>query len=381
MDLVLLGASGSIGTQTVDILKNSKKKWTLRGFSVGNKTFYIDEYLKLFPEVLSICVKNKKDYQLYKKKYPNVKFFYGDKGLIKLIKFNKEAVVLNALVGFVGLKPSVETLKENRTLLLANKESLVCGGNLIRKILKTKGKLYPIDSEHVAISKCLYKENLDNVDKIVITASGGPFFNLTREELKNVTLEEALNHPTWKMGSKISIDSATMMNKTFELIEAYYLFNFDFEKIDAIVNRESYVHGFVKFKDGRIKLNIGENSMKHAISYALNFGIPEKDTFEDVELNTYDNYNFYKLDRSRFPLLNYAQDVVTLKGNRGVILNAINEECVDAFLKKQIKFIDIENIIDKIFSSAIFIKGNNYKLLYILNKYYRFKTRKVIEKR
>ena len=381
MDLVILGASGSIGTQTIDVIKNNEKKWTLKGFSVGNKTFYVDEILKEFKDVNSICLKNKKDYLNYKNKYPSIKFFYGDKGLIKLIKYNKNATVLNALVGFVGLKPSIVSLKLNRTLLLANKESLVCGGNLINKILKRKGKIYPIDSEHVAIAKCLYNENISDVNEIIITASGGPFFNLNREELKNVTLKDALNHPTWKMGNKITIDSATMMNKTFELIEAYYLFGLDFDKIKAIVNRKSLVHGLVKFNDGRIKLNVGENLMKYPILYALDLGKPNGDTFNDIELNTYDRYEFFNLSKKRFPLLNYAEKVVKSSKNEGVILNAINEECVQAFLNSKINFIDIENIIDKIFSSAIFIKCNNYKLLHLSNMYYRYKTRKEIFKR
>ena len=381
MDLVILGASGSIGTQTIDVIKNNEKKWTLKGFSVGNKTFYVDEILKEFKDVNSICLKNKKDYLNYKNKYPSIKFFYGDKGLIKLIKYNKNATILNALVGFVGLNPSIVSLKLNRTLLLANKESLVCGGNLINKILKRKGKIYPIDSEHVAIAKCLYNENISDVNEIIITASGGPFFNLNRKELKNVTLKDALNHPTWKMGNKITIDSATMMNKTFELIEAYYLFGIDFDKIKAIVNRKSLVHGLVKFNDGRIKLNVGENLMKYPILYALDLGKPNDDTFNDIELNTYDRYEFFNLSKKRFPLLNYAEKVVKSSKNEGVILNAINEECVQAFLNSKINFIDIENIIDKIFSSAVFIKCNNYKLLHLSNMYYRYKTRKEIFKR
>lgn len=381
MDLVILGASGSIGTQTIDVIKNNEKKWILKGFSVGNKTFYVDEILKEFKDVNSICLKNKKDYLNYKNKYPSIKFFYGDKGLIKLIKYNKNATILNALVGFVGLSPSIVSLKLNRTLLLANKESLVCGGNLINKILKRRGKIYPIDSEHVAIAKCLYNENISDVNEIIITASGGPFFNLNREELKNVTLKDALNHPTWKMGNKITIDSATMMNKTFELIEAYYLFGIDFDKIKAIVNRKSLVHGLVKFNDGRIKLNVGENLMKYPILYALDLGKPNDDTFNDIELNTYDRYEFFNLSKKRFPLLNYAEKVVKSSKNEGVILNAINEECVQAFLNSKINFIDIENIIDKIFSSAVFIKCNNYKLLHLSNMYYRYKTRKEIFKR
>ena len=204
MDLVILGASGSIGSQTLDFLKNKKNNRVLKVFSVGKRVNVIDEIVKEFQNVNYITVKNKKDYLIYKKKYPHIKFYYGDKGLIKIILKNKNATILNALIGFVGLKPSIVSLKKDRTLLLANKESLVIGGELINKILEKKGKLIPIDSEHVAIKKCLYNENVSDVKKIIITASGGPFFNLKNEELKNVTLDEALNHPNWKMGKKIT---------------------------------------------------------------------------------------------------------------------------------------------------------------------------------
>ena len=382
MDLIILGASGSIGTQAIDIIKNHKNKWTLSGFSVGKRVNFIEEYIKEFETIKYICVENKQDFLIYKNKYPHIKFFYGNKGLIKLINANKEAIVLNSLVGFVGLEPSIVTLKNDQTLLLANKESLVCGGDIIQNILKKKGELYPIDSEHVALAKCLYKEQISNVDKLIITASGGPFYYYSLEELKNVTKEMALNHPTWKMGGKITIDSATMMNKTFEIIEAHYLFNFPIDKIEAIVNRKSLVHSLVKFKDGRLKLNVGENSMKHPIWYALNLGVPDNNEFfEDVEINTQDKYEFLPLSKSRFKLLKYADLVIQNHKTSGLILNAVNEECVYAFLNNEIKFIDIEFIIDKIMSSAHFYKVNNYKLLYLLNSYYRKKALKEIKKR
>lgn len=378
MNLIILGASGSIGTQTINIIKNDKKKWTLRGFSVGNKSFLIDEILKEFKEVKYICVKNKKDFKTFKAKYKGIKFFYGDKGLIKLINKNKDATVVNSLVGFVGLKPSLVTLKNNQTLLLANKESLVCGGALINRILKKRGKLIPIDSEHVAIAKCLYGENIEDVKEIVITASGGPFLNKTKEELKDVTKEMALNHPNWKMGTKITIDSATMMNKTFELIEAYYLFNLDFNKIKAVINRKSLVHGFVVFNDGRIKLNVGLNDMKYPILFALNLGIPENGKFDDVEVNTYSNYEFLELNKNRFSLVNYAEKLIDSKNSFGATLNAVNEVCVNYFLEEKIKFIDIERVIDKILGSAFFFNTNNYLLLKIVDRFYRRKTRKLI---
>lgn len=381
MDLIILGASGSIGTQSIQLLKNLEKKWTLAGFSIGNKAFFIDQILSDFGNVRAICVKNKKDYIKYKKKYKSVKFFYGNKGLIHLINYLHGAVVLNALVGFVGLKPSLVAIKKKRTLLLANKESLVCGGELINKSLKKGGRLIPIDSEHVGLKKCMYGRTLDEVEELIITASGGPFYNLSLEELKNVTKEDALKHPTWQMGEKITIDSATMMNKTFELIEAHYLFDIPIEKIHAIVNRKSKVHSLIHLKNGNYVLNVGPNDMKIPISYALNYGEPLFDNkFDDVEINTYNNYEFLPLSEERFGFLKFANIVAKNGGDSGTILNAINEVCVRSFLNDEIKFIDIVNIVDKIFKGADFHKAYSYNYLFLINKIYRKKAQKLIKK-
>ena len=379
MDLVILGASGSIGSQTLDFLKNKKNNWVLKGFSVGNRVNVIDEIVKEFQNVNYITVKNKKDYLIYKKKYPHIKFYYGDKGLIKIILKNKNATILNALIGFVGLKPSIVSLKKDRTLLLANKESLVIGGELINKILEKKGKLIPIDSEHVAIKKCLYNENVSDIKKIIITASGGPFFNLTNEELKNVTLDEALNHPNWKMGKKITIDSATLMNKTFEIIEAHYLFPYD-KKIDVLVSRDSYVHGLVIFRD-KIKLNVSKPSMLGPIEYALNLGKPLGNEFNDVETNTIEKYNLLELNKKRFNVISYSDFVIKNKGNSGAILNSINETLVDSFLKGEISFIDLTQILNIIMKNSKINKRVSYYNYHKTHYRYMKITRNYIKSR
>ena len=224
MKVCLLGASGSIGGQTIDVMLKNKEDFDLVGFSVGLRTAFVDKILKKYPDCKFVCVRRKEDKQELSKKYPNITFFDGDDGLISLIKESNADMVVNALVGFVGLAPTIKTLELNKICCLANKESLVVGGEIINNLLKKgKGSLYPIDSEHVALAKCLAVDN-KKVDKIVITASGGAFRKLTRRQLTYVTPEDALRHPTWKMGKKITIDSATMVNKCFEVIEAHYLF-------------------------------------------------------------------------------------------------------------------------------------------------------------
>ena len=380
MNVVLLGASGSIGSQSIEIIKKDKNKWNLVGFSVGKRVEKIDQILSFFSSVRYICVQLKKDYLILKKKYPLIKFFYGDKGLLKLIKANKDATIINALVGFAGVAPSLLTLENNQTLLLANKESLVVAGELINNLLdKGKGKLYPIDSEHVAIAKCLYGENIENVQFITITASGGPFYYLTKEDLKKVTKKDALNHPTWKMGAKITIDSATMMNKTFEVIEAHYLYRLPSQLIKTVVDRLSQLHGFVTFKDGHVNLNVSKNTMEYPIRYALNLGVPENGTrFTDIEKNTLSKKKLLPLDRNRFSLLNYADLVINEGKDSGAILNAINEELVYAFLNNQINFVDIEKIIDKIMKDAEFRVVKSYKDLKKVDKKYRKLVKEMI---
>ena len=357
-DVLIFGASGSIGTQTLDVLKRLNENYKLVAFTIGNRVEYVDKILNDFKDVRAICLKNEEDVELFKNKYPNINFYAGSAGLLDILDDNSISVdiVVNALTGFAGLLPSIKSLSLNKILCLANKESLVVGGEFITKLLKEgKGRLYPIDSEHVAIAKCLYNKNKNDVDKILITASGGPFFDTPIDEFKNITVEKALNHPTWKMGKKITIDSSTMMNKAFEIVEAYYLFNVVANKIEPIVDRHSKVHSMVKYKNGDIYLNVGPSDMRIPIYYALTFGKCDKDKFDDVEINTYSNYHFYQMNYEKFPLINYGKYIIQKRGNSGAIINAANEECVHAFLNKRINYIDIKSIIDKIVAMYQFI--------------------------
>ena len=341
--ICLLGASGSIGGQTLDVIRKHPVDFSLVGFSVGKQVDKIPEIINEFNPKF-VCVKD--NVEGIVKQFPNVKFFYGDEGLNELITACDCDMVVNALVGFVGLKPSLTALENNKILSLANKETLVTGGELVNKLLKEgKGKLIPIDSEHVALSKCLAVDN-KNVDKIVITASGGAFRKLSRNQLENVTPEDALKHPTWSMGQKITIDSATMVNKTFEIIEAYYLFGYKYEDIELMFNYESFAHSLVRYKDGSYRLDEGKPDMRVPIKYALYEGACEYDLVYVEKLEDYKASNLYPFDYDRFPIVNLAKKVIDENGLYGATFNAANEEAVYAFLNKKIKFTDIENIID-----------------------------------
>ena len=345
MKLCLLGASGSIGQQTIDVINKNPKDFSLVAFSVGKRTRCIKSVLNKHPEVNCICIQDEARAKKYQKLYPNIKFFYGDKGLLDIIKESDSEMVINALVGFVGLLPSIEAIKNHKKLALANKESLVVGGEIINSLLKEyDGELYPIDSEHSALWKCL-KVDSKNVKRLYLTASGGSFRKLTREQLKDVTPEDALKHPTWKMGAKITIDSATMVNKCFEVIEAGYLFNYPYSKVLITLHDESYLHSYVALKDEGYRGEISKPDMRNPIKFALYQGnIPFKTSYfkslEDLK-----GLHFHAFDMKRFPVIKFARDVLNKKGTLGAILNRSNEEAVRAFLNHQIKFLDIEKII------------------------------------
>lgn len=358
--ICLLGASGSIGTQTLDVMRKHPSDFDLVSFSVGKQTRKISSILKHFNNVKAICIKDKSKLSYFKKAYPSISFYYGDEGLLKIMEVDVDMVV-NALVGFVGLKPTLHALEKNKIVCLANKEALVVGGELVNKLLKEgKGKLYPIDSEHSAIKKCLLVDD-KNVSKIVLTASGGAFRKLNREQLKDVTPEDALKHPTWKMGNKITIDCATMINKAFEVIEAHYLFNYPYDKIGITLHDESMVHSYVIYNDGLLRLDVSKPDMRNPIKLALyEFNI-NFETKTARSLEQFDKWHFHEFNPDRYPIVSLAKKVIEEKGVYGAIFNASNEVAVHAFLNHDIPFLMIEEIVFKAMDYFKNIKHPNYK--------------------
>lgn len=344
MRICLLGASGSIGKQTLDVMKKHPEDFSLVSFSVGSRTRCIANILKTFKEVSHVYMIDSKKARSYQKRYPHITFLSGN-DINKLITDSDNEMVVNALVGFVGLVPSVTALENNKLLALANKESLVVGGEIINKLLKEgKGALYPIDSEHSALWKCL-KVDDTNVEKLILTASGGAFRKLSISELDSVVAADALKHPTWKMGNKITIDCATMMNKCFELIEAYYLFGYKSDKLAVTLHDESYLHSYVQYKDGLYRGEINKPDMRNPIKFALyQSNIPFKtQTFSS--LNDLKDLHFHTFNPDRYPLVSLSKLVIEKGGTYGAIINASNEVAVNAFLKGEIKFLDIDKII------------------------------------
>lgn len=332
-NIVILGSTGSIGTQTLDIIRQNKDINVI-GLSCNKNVSLLEKQIIEFKPIY-VCTGEKNTYLI--DKYPNTHFFHGTEGLAELCSQDDDYMVLNSLVGSVGFLPTLTSIKNHKKVLLANKESLVIGGEIVKEYIKKyNGVLYPIDSEHSALWMLIDEWGIENIDELIITASGGPFLNYDSETLKNVKAKDALNHPNWVMGSKITIDSSTMMNKGFELIEAYHLFDFPINKIKAIVNRESLVHALVKLKNGEKKMIIDKCSMKTPIIRALYY--PEIKYHLDEQEKP---INFYDIDCSKFPSVLLCLESLKKGGICTTILNASNEVLVGEFLENNISYLDI----------------------------------------
>lgn len=345
-ELIILGATGSIGTQTLDIVRKFPLEYNVLAMSLGRD---IEKNVKLIEEFkpLMVCVRTKEDKEALVNKYPNLKIVFGDEGLKQIACYKPEKnniLLVVAVVGSVGLVPTVEAIKIGRNVALANKETLVTAGEIVMDIAKKNNvTIFPIDSEHSAIYQILLGENKEDIKRLIITASGGSFRHLRRDELENVTVAEALNHPNWKMGSKITIDSSTMMNKGFEVIEAHHLFDIPYEKISTILHKESIVHSMVEFNDSSIKAHMGNADMHIPILYALSY--PNRVEYNNP-LNLFGlNLSFEEMDFKRYPCLEMAYEAA-IKGNIfPTILNASNDMAVKLFLEGKIKYLEIEKII------------------------------------
>lgn len=345
--LMLLGASGSIGTQTVNVVIHHRNEFSIIGLSVGYNIDKLKEVLVELPEVRYVGVADETLVATLQKEYPNITFFGGEDALKELAQIDDYDILVNAVVGFRGLVPTLTAIEHGKDVALANKESLVAGGPLVKDALtRNNVYLYPLDSEHSAIFQCLRGNHIHEVDKLIVTASGGSFRDRTREQLSNVTVMEALCHPNWSMGGRITIDSATMMNKGFEVIEAHYLFDIPFSDINVVIHRESIIHSMVQFQDYTIMAQLGPADMRLPIQYALTYPnrLPMYDA-KPLDFSNLASLNFQKVDFARYPLLSLAYQVGEKGGNLGAIMNGADEAAVALFLKGQISFLEIEDYV------------------------------------
>ena len=375
----ILGSTGSIGSNTVDILSANKKKFSVCSLaSKNNINLLSKQALLLKPKIVAIQNKNKyKDLKnnLFGKK---IKILAGDEGVIECTD-NKVEVVVASIVGIAGLKPTLHSIKNCSKLCLANKECLVSAGNFfMNKISKYKCKLLPLDSEHNAIFQLFDFNKSNNVDSITLTASGGPFRNYNLQKLKKVTLNQALKHPNWKMGQKITIDSATLMNKAFEIIEAYYLFNLKLSQINVVIHPESIIHSMVNFPDGSTSALLSNPDMRIPIFYALNWPSRKYFNVKKIDLIKIKNLSFEKPNNYLMDSIKLAYYVLKKGGSYPLILNTANEVAVNYFLEKKIKFLDILKIIKKILSKSKNYKINKIDDVYTIDEKIRLSTSEYI---
>lgn len=360
-NVCLLGATGSIGMQTLDIIRNHADRFNLVCFSFGQNICLAIEIIQEFKPAFVSTGKAEDTIKL-QEMFPNILFSSGNESLIQVATFEtedgKSPLVINALMGGVGLRPTLTAIEAGRDVALANKETLVMAGEIMtKKAREYDVKLMPIDSEHSALWQCMNGEDSKKINKMIITASGGSFRDLTRDELKNVTKEQALNHPNWSMGSKITIDSATMMNKGLEVIEAHYLFNLPYDDIETILHRQSIVHSMVEFVDTSVIAHLGTADMKIPIAYAMNYPkrMPIENTSQ-LDLVKLGSLDFKVMDFERFPCLAMAYEAGRKGDTYPLVLNAANEEAVSLFLADKISFLEIENIISVALDTHIAIK-------------------------
>lgn len=345
--IILLGATGSIGVQTTDIIREHPEEFQLVGFSAGRNMELAKKFIKEFqPEI--VCIQSEQDAIMLRGEFPRTAFVSGSAGLIETAVYDAD-VLVNAVIGSVGLEPTLEAIKLGRTIAIANKETLVTAGHLVMESAKKyNAAILPVDSEHSALFQSLNGEKLEQATKLILTASGGSFRDSTRDQLKDVTVKQALNHPNWSMGAKITIDSATMVNKGLEVIEANVLFNFGYDDIEVLLHRESIIHSMVEFRDTSVMAQLGTPDMRVPIQYALTYPERlERPNAKRLNLAEIGKLHFQQMDYERFHALQLAFDAGRTGGTMTTVLNAANEQAVAMFLNEEIKFLQIEEMIER----------------------------------
>jgi 1-deoxy-D-xylulose-5-phosphate reductoisomerase len=355
--VAILGSTGSIGTQALDVIRKHRDLFDVEVLTAGqNAGLLIDQALQLVPSYVVIADESQyKDVKDALSLLP-IQVLTGMQALSEVVTLSSVDIVLTAMVGFAGLAPTVNALKSGKNIALANKETLVVAGSLIMQLARDHGaKIYPVDSEHSAIFQCLAGEKPETVEKLILTASGGPFRGMNLRQLQSVTCKEALNHPKWCMGNKVTIDSASLMNKGLEVIEASWLFGLNPDRIEVVIHPQSIIHSFVQFIDGSIKAQLGLPDMKLPIQYALGYPSRINSDFPRLDFSDCGNFTFEKPDHDLFRNLGLAYEAIRKGGNMPCIMNAANEVVVEAFLQERIRFLDMPGIIEQTMSKVTFL--------------------------
>lgn len=355
--IAILGSTGSIGTQTLQVVEEHPEVFEVYAITANTR---VDELIaqarKFMPEAVVIADESK--YPKLKEALSDlpIKVYGGYEAICQIVESKPIDIVVTAMVGFSGLRPTINAIKAGKAIALANKETMVVAGELINALaIEHRTPILPVDSEHSAIFQCLAGEMHDKVEKLILTASGGPFRTFTKEQMEHVTRQQALKHPNWSMGAKITIDSASMMNKGFEVMEAKWLFGVGAEDIEVVVHPQSVIHSMVQFEDGAIKAQLGTPDMRLPIMYALTYPARLSSSFERIDWNTLKELTFEKPNLELFPNLQHAYTALAQGGNIPCVVNAANEICVAAFLEERIKFTDMPKLIERAMEKATYI--------------------------
>ena len=361
--IAILGSTGSIGTQALDVVQANPEKFQVEFLTAGrNIKLLAAQAIKFNVPIVVISQHDLKNDLQKLLAGTSIKVYAGNESVDQVIENSNLDMILTAMVGYAGLKPTITAIERKIDIALANKETLVVAGDIITQMAKANGvNIYPVDSEHSAIYQCLVGEESNPIEKIYLTASGGPFRGKTRSELEKVTKAQALKHPNWEMGAKITIDSASLMNKGLEVIEAKWLFDLRTDQIDVIVHPQSIIHSIAQFEDGSMKAQMGLPDMKLPIQYALGYPYRIKSDFERFNFMNYSNLTFEKPDMETFRNLGLAFRALEAGGNMPCIINAANEVMVDAFLKEQVGFLEMSDVIEECMTKVEFVKNPTYE--------------------
>lgn len=379
-NIAILGSTGSIGRQALEVIAANPDAFSIEVLTAQNNAALLIEQAKRFLPNAVVIVREDSYTEVKEALSPfNIKVFAGENALASVVEMDSIDLVLTALVGYSGLKPTIRAIEHGKTIALANKETLVVAGSLVTELARQKGvNIYPIDSEHSAIFQCMVGEFHNKIEKIILTASGGPFRGKKKNELVHVTRTQALNHPNWNMGAKITVDSATLMNKGLEVIEAKWLFGLSPQQVEVVVHPQSIIHSMVQFEDGSIKAQMGLPDMRLPIQFALTYPERLKSSFPRFDFVSYPALTFEKPDLETFRNLALAFEALNRGGNMPCVLNAANEVAVDQFLKERIGFLQMSDVVERCMAKIDYISNPCYEDYVNTDKKTRIKALELI---
>jgi len=382
-NISVLGSTGSIGRTSLEVIDKLSHKFKVVGLTAGRNTQLLEEQVEKFrPKIVSLEKKEEAEELRLKFKGESVQVTFAQEGAEEVASFSENDIVISAITGIDGLRPTLAAVQQGKKIALANKESMVVAGPLIQdSIQKFGAQLIPVDSEHSGVFQCLAKEKMENVKKVILTASGGPFFSKPTSEMNNISLEEALNHPRWKMGKKVTIDSATLMNKGLELIEAHWLFGLSPGQLGILIHPQSIVHSLVEMSDGSVLAQLSPTDMKVPIQYALTYPEREDSLLPSLNLSEIKALEFYEVDVEKFPIIKLARLALEEGESFPIALNAANEVAVSAFLEQRIKFMDISEVVTGVIENHQKSKVQSLEDIFYVDRETRRESLDLLKKR